>query len=1091
MNEHRTMKREAYIPPPGGAMGGGGKGGSKGGKETRDNLRSRQMARIIDLIGEGPNVGIVGWTKGIFYDGVPLQNKDGTFNFTNAVIQEVLGLPDQPVMAGFPAVETLYSGPGDILHAVPAEVHVPNTDADRVRLVMSVPMLQKIDKEGNITGTSVSFKISIQNNGGGYQDRGNFVISGKTSSSYQREIILTLPAPGPWDVRVTRNTADSTSSKLMNDMSWDGGTIIVDAKVNYTLSHCVGTIIDAEQFGSIPNRTYLVDGRIINIPSNYDPVARTYTGVWDGTFKTGWTNNPAWCLYDMATHNRYGLGKFFAAAAYNGSGKLTGTPDIDKWALYEIAQWCDEPVTNGKGGFEPRFVCNAVLANQMAAFDLLNGLTSVFRGFLYWGAGKLIPVADKPRLPAPAAAANPNVVGIFSPSNVIDGVFNYQGSDLRSRHNQVTARWLDGNALGEERFSVAEDQASISQYGIMTSNVDVLGATTESQAQRSAKWMIYTDNYEGEVVDFAVGLNGAWVVPGDIIGIADPTIGGERRGGRVYGGTNSKVELDSTVTIAAGQTGYLTCIIGEGKVETMRVVNVATANGRSTLTTFAAFSAAPKPGVPWVLTTADLMITTWRVIAIVENDEGSYSVNAIAHNPGKWNYIENNMVLTTPDTSNIKLVPNAVTSLKVDESLVQINVNTVGVVALVSFTSSDAAYWDIDAKEEEGNWQRHRSLQTAFELEVTEGKWEFRVTPYSLLGRAGEPTTLITDIVGRYAVPLKVENFRVVVQGGVALFRWTPSEELDVKIGGHYELRFSPRTDGSARWDNATVVVDQVPGSASSTESFYQSGTWLLKTFDLLGLASPDEAMVVTLQTDESYQRWIRICEQPTWAGAKTDVIAENHSGEMWLVLAAGKTSGTYNFATRVDMGGVFSTRLSLDMLSVPYFPLDPTIDKRAGLVDTWLDWDSSTVDLGGTVKIEMRSTMNDPTLGTAVWTAWRPFTAGDQNGWGFEFRALLAAPAGENVAVQELCVLADVSNKIDENRGAQSGGITYNGVKLPVPFNIKFQSTPAVTVTMQNAAVGDYVLLSNKTPFGFDIEIKNGTTQVTGRKFDWHAMGY
>lgn len=1128
MSRRRVTNTTAYIGPAFGGSGGAFGKGAAGGTESPDNLRSRQTARIVDLIGEGPNVGIVGWTKGIYYDGVPLQNADGSFNFSNAVIQQALGEPDQAVMTGFNGTEStgFESGRVQLKYNIPVVKKVMDTNKDRVRLIFEVPSLQTIDDDGNIKGNSVEWAIDTQNNGGGYQSRGTYKITGKTSSAYQRQVILTLPAPGPWDIRCRRLTADSTSSKIVNDLWWDGYFEIEDSKVNYSGSHVIGTIIDAEQFGSIPSRTYLVDGRKILVPSNYDPITRAYNPpVWNGLFKTAWSNNPAWCLYDMVTNTRYGLGSYFSAPIFQ-SGQNAGITDIDKWSLYEIAKWCDEPVSNGRPGqYEPRFVCNAVIKDQSEAFDLINALAAIFRGFLYWSGGQMIAVADKPRPVTSTNTAAPNVVGIFSPANVINGVFTYAGSDLRSRHNMVTAKWIDGSSLGEERYSVAEDHISISKYGIMGANIDVLGATSEAQALRSAKWMIYTDTYEGEVVDFSVGLDGAWTKPGDIIAIADPTIAGERRGGRIYSAkSQSQVELDGIVTLQAGRTYVLTCVLDSGaangnRVETMRVTSVVNANGRSTINMFNAFTAIPKAGTPWLLSSDDLMPTLWRVIAITENDEGTYSINAVAHNPGKWDAIEKNKALTQPDVSNIKLVPDPVTGLKVEESLIQLNVASIGVVALISWTS-DAPYWDVDARPENGNWIRNRAVNSAFELQVTEGKWEFQVTPVSLLGRKGGVKTITKTIVGRYANPLKPQNLRMTVQNGVALFSWTPSSELDVKVGGHFELRHSPRTDGSARWDNSTPVAESIPGIASTVSSFYQPGTWFLKTFDIVGLSSPDEAVIIAVQTDESYQNFVRISEQPAWAGTHQGTIRENHSGEWWLVLDYGvygglwddqtnlmddwappavdimpggtpAPEGTYTFANQINMGGIFTVRLSLDMLSTPYFPADPTMDNRAGTVETWLDWDATTTDLDGTAKVFMRSTNVDPAVATATdWSAWVPFTAGDHTGYAHQFRVTLKATAPQNIAVQEIGVIADVSNKVDENKGPLSGGVTWDGNSngMDILYSLKFQNTPAITVTIQNAGSTEYVVLSNKTRTGFNIKLVNAPV---GRKFDWHAIGY
>lgn len=1097
------------IGPIGGA--GGGKGGTGESTESPDNLRSKQFARIIDLIGEGPNVGIVGWTKGIFLDGVQLQNDDGSFNFSNAVLQQVVGYPDQPVMQGFSYEESPYSVGTVVKRATPVTQPLPNTNFDRVRVTMSVPSLQEIDDKGNIKGSSVSFRILVQNNGGGFVPRGDYSITGKTSSSYQRDIILTLPAPGPWDLRVQRLTADSTSTKLQNDLQWDSYFGLIDDKINYTQSHCVGIQIDAEQFGAIPARTYLVDGRIIQVPSNYDPVTRKYTGTWNGGFKNAWTNNPAWCLYDMLSNRRYGLGRFITP--YNKTSKTWGTPQVDKWALYEVGQWCDQSVPDGKGGWEPRFVCNAIINSQSEAYDLLGQMAAIFRGFMYWSGGQIVGVADQPRTAS----------GIYSPANVIDGAFNYIGSDIRSRHNQITARWHNGDYLGEERYSVAEDQDAISNYGIQSTTLDVLGATTESQALRAAKWMMYTENYEGEMVNFAVGLDGAWTKPGDIIAIADPTVGGERRGGRVVAATQSQVTLDSIVSIAIGQTGTLSCVIGEGKVETLRVTSVTNANGRSTLALFGAFTQAPLLNTSWVLATGNLQTTLWRTAQISDNDDGSYQIVAAAHNPSKWDYIEKNLPLSQPKVSIIDLNPPPVTNIKVDEALVQLSINTVSVNVLISWTGN-APYYDVLARPQNGNWQRIRSVATAYELQgVTEGKWEFQVTAVNLMGRKSEPRTVTKEIVGRFAPPQPPSHFRMVISGTMALFRWDPATEIDVIVGGHYELRHSPRTDGSARWDTATPVVVMVPGNATSTEAFYQPGTWFLKTFDIVNLASTPVAVVVT-QTDETYQAFTRIEEDPAWTGSKLQTVVENHGGENWLVIDYGGAGGLwddqtdliddwqppavdtlpfapgqvykvgqYNFANRIDLGGVFSTRLTLDMLASPYYPEAVTIDNRPENIDTWGDWDGADSDLDGIIRVEMRQTDEDPaTAAPADWSEWVPFASGDHTGRAFEFRVFLYARSGQNVALMQLAILADMRNKVDENKGSQSGGVSYTGSTMTIPFNIKFYAVPAITVTQQNAASGDRAVLTEKTNTSFKLQLVNGATnKPAGTLFDWHAIGY
>jgi predicted phage tail protein len=1060
---NRIVKKTEIVI--GGAGFGGGKGASGGGgTEAPDSLRSRQSAKIVDLLGEGPNVGIVGFAKGIYLNGVALQNADNTFNFSNAVVQQVLGYPDQPVIAGFGAQQSEVAVSAIIRKATPLTRHIENSNTDRVRITVSVPSLQDADIDsGDIKGTTVSYQILVQNNGGGYQSRGTFSIKGKTSSRYQRATILELPRPGPWDIRLVRTTNDSGRGTLQNDLYWDGYTEIIDAKVNYSNSHCVGIIIDAEQFSSIPKRTYLVDGRIIQVPSNYNPETRVYTGVWNGTFKNAWSNNPAWVFYDMVTHPRYGLGRFLGAA------------DVDKWALYEIAQFCDVPVDNGKGGKEPRFVANIAIVDRYAAFDVLTSLASIFRGFAYWNGGQLTSVADQPR----------PVSGIYTAANVIEGRFEYAGADIRARHNMIKAGWSDNENLGEHRISIAEDIESISKLGIQEAEVEAIGATTEAQALRSAKWQLYTENYEAETVSFSVGLAGAWCKPGDVIAIADRVVGGERRGGRVWKTHDSfTIELDGTVEIAAGQVGWLSVLIN-GKVETQRVTsNIQhTGVGRCIITTYGSFSAPPEAGTPWVLASGDLLTTTWRVITVEEAEgEDYFRVNALRHREDKWSYVENNMALTPRDETNINTIPPPVTDMKVEQSLMQINVNTVSAVALVSWQSM-APQFDVDARPDQGNWIRRRVQTTATEFEVTEGWWEFQVTPVSMIGRKGGVQTIRTEIIGRFAPPATPQQFRVVAHEGSAMFRWLPTTEIDVKVGGHYELRYAPRVSG-ATWDTAQPVIQSIPGAASSVDAFYQAGTWFLKAFDIVGLESPEAAVIVTNEPDTSYTSFTRICEDPAWTGAKVNT--EIRMPQEWLVLTAGATQGTYEFANMLNIGAAVQTRLSLDLLAFPFFENAVFMDEREGSVDSWQNWDNEGIDLNGLVRIEMRSTQTDP-AGTPAWSEWVPFTNGDVTAWAFQFRAVLTATPGQNIAVETLCILADLRNKIDEG-----GDIPFAPPgPLTVPFNIDFFFPPAITVTIQEALTGDSAIVTNKTPESFDIKIVNSAGTAVSRTFDWHAIGY
>lgn len=1071
---------------------GGGSGGGGGGIEAPNSLKSKQIARIVDLISEGPIRGVMS-LQNVWFDGVPLQNSDGSLNVTSLEVAQVTGMPAQPVIKGF-AQQQAETAVGVLLKSGIRLVRsIVDPNVDRCRITVSVPALQWTNKNtGDVHGTTVDFEIHVQSNGGGWQKLGRHQIAGKTNTRYQRAIVFTLPGSGPWDIGLVRQDADSTTLELQNDLYWDSFTAIIDARVNYTLSACFGIIVDAEQFQTIPKRTYLVDGLYVVIPSNYNPFTRVFTGVWDGTWAYNWTNNPAFIFFDLIRNNRYGVGDFIAH------------DDVDKWALYKIAQWCDGLVPNGRGGSEPRFICNTVISSQQEAFDLINSLAAVFRGFAYWAGGMMVPVADMPADP----------VGQYTNANVVDGTFNYAGADIRARHTMAQVRWNDPDNLGEPRVTIVEDQQAISRYGIQKTDVIAIGCTSESQAVRTGRWTLFTEINEAETVTFSTGLDTAWARPGDIIQIADINIAGKRRGGRVAAGsTASIVNFDAPVEgFTPGLSVYLSCIIGEGIIETRQ-------GGSLSLTSMQVsppFSAAPLPDTVFVVASSDLEPTLWRAITVREPETGIFEITALKHHPGKWDYIENNIVLTTPDISNIGAVP-PVTGLNAMDYLVALSSVSIGVRMLISWQSL-APHYEVAFRPVNGNWTRIRTDQTALDIEAVEGQYQIQVTPINALGRRGTTVAIAYTVIGRTALPADPRNFRIQSVQGVAMFQWAPATDLDVIIGGSFEMRFSPRTTG-VTWASANTVLTSIPGTATSVELPYRSGTYLLRTRDIIGLFSRNAAAIVTTGPDTAYRPFYRICEQPEWLGGRLNV--EIRQPQNWLVLGvtggvwddqtealqpggmdawpdvdilpigpSGQAEGlgTYTFDKRIDMGGVFPVRLTVDMLAFPYIEADLFVDERPGNVDDWQDWDNASEDGAGMVTIRVRQTDDDPALTSARWTEWTQFISGEYTGRAFEFQAMLNAPPGQNVAIEELCILADISAKQDS--GAD---VPWLPSKMHIDFDVKFYLVPSISIAIQEGVVGDTFRITNKTREGFDLELFNGAGAIitAARTFDWIAAGF
>jgi predicted phage tail protein len=1047
-------------------------------------LKSKQYARIIDAISDGQIESLT--SSDIFLDGVALPN------FQNTSVQWRTGWRGQSIMTGFPSQQTEIGVSLELEYGNPLIRSISNLDADRVRITLSTPQLTNIDLEsGDVDGFTVWYAVHIAHGGGGYAQVLSHAMSGKTQTRYQRSYLFDLPKPGPWNIRVSRTYPKSTNPDHASDLFWDSYTEIVDDRVNYNGTAVVGLFLDSEQFATIPKRTYLTTGIRVLIPSNYEPYSATYSGVWNGTFKAGWTNNPAWILYDILVNDRHGIGSFLDPA------------QVDQWALYSIGQWCDGWVPDGKGSYERRFTCNIQITEQQEAFDLIAQMASIFRGFTYWSGSQMVAVADLPSDP----------VHQFTNANVIDGSFTYSGSDLRARHTMATVAWNDPAQQGQPRLAIVEDPPAISRYGIQETEIEALGCTSEAQAIRTGRWALYTELYEGEAVTFSTGLESAFARPGEIIQVADVNIAGKRRGGRVAAGSTANVVyFDAPVgDLTPGYTGlFLSCIIGDGTVQTRPVISMPSDMTYAMLAT--PFTAPPLPDSTFVFNeTGNLEPTLWRVISVRQAEADTYEINAVRHYPGKWDYVEKNIPLDIPDISDIPLAWPAVTDFSIREYLIQTSPISVGVRVVLAWVSK-APSFIVEYRKTDGNWTTTRTDALAIDLPVTEGPWEFRVTPVSALGVKGPAAQLNYTVIGRFAPPLEPQQFRIKISDGVALFEWLPATELDVIIGGHFELRHSSRTSG-ADWASAQTVIPSIPGAATSVEAVYRVGTWFLRTFDIVGVPSDKVATIIALQPDGRYNEFARICEHPDFLGDR--FYTEVKEPQDWLVLgqtggqwddqtaamdswpdvdvlvegqqppATDPRHGWYHFNNRIDAGGVFSVRLGADILAFPFAEGSDFIDDRLDNCDDWSSWDDVSTALGGQVQLYVRTTDQDPADPDAVWSDWKAFAPVDYTARGFEFRADLYAPAGQNIGIEELCITADLRMKMDS-----AEDVAYPAAVTHVVFKVKFYLVPAVVITVQNALATDTIQVINKTREGFDLNITNAGAQVT-RIFDWQARGF
>lgn len=633
-----------------------------------------------------------------------------------------------------------------------------------------------------------TFKFSAAS---GSYPSGDLVISGKSNSRYQRAYTFDLPKNGsPWDVRITRITDDAVKSNYANSSYWDTYTEIIDAKLNYPNSAYIASTVDSEQFDSIPTRGYLIKGLKVKIPSNYDPITRRYTGVWNGNFITAWTDNPAWCFYDLLTNPRYGLGSYLNTTSLNAT----------KWELYTIARYCDAVDSNGifvgvddgTGKKEPRFTCNLYIQTREEAYSVLNSMASIFRGIVYWANGSILPVQDAPK----------DAVALYNTANVIDGIFNYEGTSLRARHNVALVTWNDPNNLYKQSVEYIEDREGIELSGGSINELEILavGCTSRGQAHRVGRWALYSERLESETIVFNTGLEGLVARPGDIIKTMDPTRSGSRLAGRILSATSiNTFTLDSPVVLLPNTTYNLLYTLSDGSLRTARVVSAA--GSRTSISVATGAVLFPVENSVWILSTTDFPEETWRVLTVTEEAQGTQArISAIAHHPKKFDAVEKDLIIE-PISYNRSILPEPVSSVKISDSI-YLNSNTIYTRLNISWEAAkDAVRYEVKYQYKQPPtvdnpdpiFSNIRTLPQTSGIDadidtVIDGAI-YKVYVYSInsVGQRNSSPSIVEHLVlGKQVPPAKVIGFTKVLEGGKVKLSWTPNTEIDLK---GYEIR--------------------------------------------------------------------------------------------------------------------------------------------------------------------------------------------------------------------------------------------------------------------------------------------------------------
>ncbi|HHE3556637.1 TPA: phage tail protein [Pasteurella multocida] len=597
-------------------MGGRKKGGGHTPYEAPESGQSKQFVSIVEVVSEGQIKGLVDGVKSVYLDNTPLQASDDSFNFKNVEAQGCIGTQDQDVLEGFNTSEKEIAVSTQVKKLTPITRTITDRKVSRLRLTLGVQSLFHQNDKGDVYGSKVDFTVTIG-------ERSHLVsISGKYSSQYLKQVEFGDLPPVPFQVKVERMNADSKSQRLQNNTIWASYTEIIETQFAYPNTAILGIRFDSEYFSSIPNRTYEIYGIEMKVPSNYDPFERTYTGFWDGTFKIAWTNNPAWILYDLMTNKRYGLG--WRLGAFN----------VDKWALYQAAQYCDQMVPDGFGGQEPRFTCNAWLTDQRKAYDVINDICSIFRAMPVWNGREFTVVMDRPADP----------VWTYTNANVIGGEFSYQYAAQKARHNEIHIEYIDANDSYERKIEVVSDDDLIRRHGLNVKKVTAFACTSRGQAFRTGKWILETERLETKTVTFAVGAEGLMHIPGDIIRVADCDYADTNIGGRVLAVKGRNVTLDKEISLWSNS--YLTYIDSEAKHKDIRIVSK---NGKEVTLESEPVGLA-ELGV-WSLTTQEINVQLFRALTISEEKQGQYTIVALQHEPQKEAIVDNGAVFEPLDTT--------------------------------------------------------------------------------------------------------------------------------------------------------------------------------------------------------------------------------------------------------------------------------------------------------------------------------------------------------------------------------------------------------------------------------------------------------
>ena len=1101
----------------GGAMGGGkgGGGSSRTPSTAPDSLDSRQYANVIDLISEGEIEGLADGFKSIYLNNTVLQNPDNTYNFQDVEIYTRNGTQNQTYIPLTSGVEDEKPVGLTVVKNVPQVRTITDVDVDAVRVTIAIPSLQRINStNGDTSGASVRLQIAVQYQGGGYTTKIDDTITGRTADEYRKDYLLELARPNPSDIidiKVTRITDDSTDSLLTNAFSWSSYTEIIWAKLTYANSALVGLRVDAEQFSSIPTRSYLVKGIKVRIPSG--TTVDSATGriiyptnfIWNGTFSAAtWTSCPAWILWDLLTSTRYGFGNHISAS------------QLDKWAFFAASKYSNALVDDGFGGQEARFSCNTSIQTAEEAYKLVNDLLSVMRCQAFWSTGSLTIAQDAPSDP----------VYLFNQANVTPEGVSYSGSSLKIRPNVAVVSYLDLN-LRDTAYEVVEDTTAIAKYGVVKSEISAFACTSRGQANRIGRWLLFSERYEKEVCTFASSLDaGQQVRPGQIILISDPVRAGSRRAGRIAAATTTAITVDDSANTDLSIEGgsILSVILPDGTVEQREVSNVV----GSVITLQAALTAAPNVNSIWILESPSLQASTWRVLSINESDGINYGITAIAHNESKYGYIEDGAPLEVRDVTNLNVIPEQPSELAIvsitqlgGETSPEVQYELNGRIAVKItfgwFAPQGIKKFRVKYRHEDDNFTTVTVQGTTFDiLDAKTGNYQIQVSSVNSSGLLfSEPALAEYTVAGLGAAPSNVQNLSAIATGeDMVILTWKQAPELDVQVGGRVIIRHDPRAIGSADWNSSNDVVQAVAGSSTQKQVPLLPGTYFLKFEDFLGnrsvIATGVEVVLPEPESRVTAKEWAEQDLATPFSGTKTNCTYDVGEAALLLtpnvyvapdywetIYCAGDCGAEYQFADTFDLGASYDFRIRRYIVSRPVV-FSTLFDAVSGNFDAQSGFFDGTVADQINVATYVRVTADNPS-GSPTWGPWTEFTSGMIRGRGVQVKAIFTTETELiGVAIDELGAELELTRRVTTSLNtltSSSSAVTtitfpnafYKAVTVGDPY---YTLLPSVGVTALAIGANTHAEITNLTRTGFNVEfLQGGSRKVVD--FTYNAVGY